>query len=182
MDFTASPEDNTILFYGGMGSPQNIKAFFRFFQNILPKVKTIIPEIKCIIVGSDPHKSITKLHNGKNVVVTGYVDDVREHISKSAVMILPLSLGAGFRSRMVEVMAMGVPVVGTHNALDNIEMTHKKQGFISDSDDEMANYLVTVLSDTSLREKMSNECKKFVLEKYSIESTYGRLSDYYQNL
>ena len=63
---------------------------------------------------------------------------------------------------------MGVPVVGTHNALDSIEMMHKKQGFISDSDDEMASYLVTILSDILLREKMSNECRKFVLEKYSI--------------
>ena len=53
-------------------------------------------------------------------------------------MILPMSIAGGFRTRVVEVMAMGVPVIGTHNALDCLEMENGIHGFITDNDSEMA--------------------------------------------
>jgi len=174
-------EKNTILFYGAMGSQQNIDAFFRFYNYILPLVREKITNIHCLIVGSNPHTAIKKLHDGKLISVTGFVEDIKEHISKATVMILPLEIGGGFRSRIVEVMAMGVPVVGTYNALSNLEMEHEKEGFITDSNQEMAEYLVQMIEGVKHREEISKNSKKFV-QKYSIEKTYGKLSTFYLDL
>jgi glycosyltransferase involved in cell wall biosynthesis len=94
-------------------------------------------------------------------------------------MILPLSLSGGFRSRIVEVMAMGVPVVGTHNALDSVGMTDGVHGFISDDDTAIAGHAVRVITDARLRRRMSRQCVRFVSEEYTIEKTYGRLARHY---
>ncbi|UCH92180.1 MAG: glycosyltransferase [Candidatus Aminicenantes bacterium] len=168
-----------ILFYGNMGSEQNIKAFFRLYDHILPKIKSKIPGTELIVLGAYPPGKIRELHNGKDIFVTGFVKDTREWIAKASLMILPMEIAGGFRTRVVEVMAMGVPVIGTHNALDCLEMDNGMHGFVTDSNEEMANYAVKLLNDFEFRNQMASKCKKFVTEKYSIEATYGKLSKYF---
>jgi len=176
-------EDKTIIFYGSMGGKQNIIAFHRFWKNIYPLIIEKDPYIKVLIIGSHPPKEIKELETtNTNVRVTGFVDDVRKYISKGKVMIIPLEVGVGFRSRVVEVMAMGVPVVGTHNALDNLEMEHGEHGFISESNQEMAEFILSILSDNGLHKRLSENALTFVKQKYSSEATYGVLSEFYSKV
>ena len=175
------PED-AILFYGGMSSEQNVKAFFRFWKYIFPQVKKEIKNIKLYVVGSNPPQIIKSLHNGESVIITGFVDDVRPYFNKSKVMVLPLDIAGGFRSRVIDVMAMGIPVVGTHNALDSIEMTNDEHGFICDNNNDISKYLVKILSDEKLHYRLSTNCVEFVTQKYSIKATYGKLSQYYSEV
>ena len=183
LNYNVSSDDGrNILFYGSMGSAQNIKAFFKLFNDIFPGIKSKIPDAKLIVLGANPSEEIKKLHDGKSIHVLGYVEDIREWISKAKIMILPLDIAGGFRTRVVEVMAMGVPVIGTYNALDSIEMTSGVHGYVTDNDNEMAEKAVQLLNDSGLRSHLSEECRKFVAEKYTIEATYGKLSKYYMDL
>ena len=93
--------------------------------------------------------------------------------------MLPLEIGGGFRTRLVEVMALGVPIVGTHIGLDSLNPTHEEQVFIADKDQEMAQYAVKIIKTDHLRKRMAQACRVFVKEKFTIESTYSQLSDYY---
>jgi glycosyltransferase involved in cell wall biosynthesis len=176
------PDAKMILFYGAMGGRPNIDAFFYFWNDILPLVKKEIPGVKVMVLGANPPNSLKKLHNGINMIVTGFVDDVRPYLARANFLVIPLNVAAGFRSRLVDVMAMGVPVIGTHKALDNIGMKNGIHGFVTDSKEEMAYYAVKLLKDSKLRNKMGEGCKKFVTEKYSIEATYGKLSQYYSDV
>lgn len=180
--YKTNPGKHTILFYGNMGTSFNIKAFSRFKDSILPLIKNEIVDVKVLVVGANPPDSIKKSDNGKDMIVTGFVDDVREYLSKATLMVLPLDIGAGFRSRVVDVMSMGIPVIGTHLALDSIEMAHGTHGYVTDSNEEMAGYAITLLNDPGSRKKMAEECKTFVSGKYSIEATYGILSQYYSSI
>jgi glycosyltransferase involved in cell wall biosynthesis len=175
-------ESKTILFYGSMGGEQNVIAFFRFWNSIFPIVKNAVPDVKLIVVGADPPQPIRKLHDGERVIVTGYVNDPTPFIKSSSVMIIPLETGGGFRGRVIDVMSFGIPVIGTHNALDCIEIENGKQGFILDDDHELAIKLIEVVTNPVLASFMSTECKKFVKENYSIEATYGKLSKFYSEL
>jgi glycosyltransferase involved in cell wall biosynthesis len=176
------PKENTILFYGSMGGEHNIYSFFRFWKHIYPVIQNQIPDLRLLVVGSSPPDSIMRLDDGKNVIVTGYVEDVREYLPTAKVAVIPLDVAAGFRSRTIEVMAMGIPVVGTHKALDSIEMEHGRHGFISDNNTGMANYVIDLLRNDSLLINMSRECRKFVEREYSIDATYGNLSRHYLSL
>ena len=100
-----------ILFYGSMGGDQNIIAFKRFWNNIYPEIKKQIPKVKLLVLGANPPDWIKALEN-EDVEITGYVDDVKPYINSCDVCILPLTIGSGFRGRVLEVMALGVPVVG----------------------------------------------------------------------
>lgn len=171
-----------ILFYGSMSSKQNIKALFRIHDHILTRIKSKIPGIELIVVGANPPEEIKKLHNGKDIFITGFVKDIKEWIVKAGVMILPIEIAGGFRTRVVEVMALGVPVIGTHNALDCIEMQDGIHGFVTDSDEQMAGHAVKLITKPGLRKRMGEACKTFAAEKYSIEATYGKLSKYFSEI
>lgn len=180
--FYLQPKNNTILFYGSMGGKENIDAFFRFYNHIYPLIKKEIKDINVIVLGANPPESIKKLHNNDDFIVTGFVDDVRKYIASANLMILPLDVAAGFRSRTVEVLAMGVPVIGTHKALDNVGMENGKYGFVTDSDEEIARHAINLLKDKAKLEQMKKDCKMFAERKYSIENTYGKLSGHYKHL
>lgn len=174
---------NKILFYGCMSkqSLQNMDAFWTLYCNIFPQIKKRIKNCQLFVVGANPPKEIRKLANN-DVIITGFVESIEKVISQTSVFILPLRAGGGFRTRVVETMALGVPIIGTHNALDNIELEHGIHGYIADSNDEMAEYAIKLLNNSNLRTQMGKACRKFVAKKYSIESTYGKLSSYYSEL
>lgn len=170
-----------ILFYGSMGSKSNNDAFWRLWSNIYPVINSAFPT-GIIILGANPSSEIKNLHNGTNVIVTGFVSDVKPLIVKASLAILPLEGGGGFRSRIIEIMSLGLPVIGTHNALDCVELTHGLHGYITDKDDEMASYAIEILSDDKKRKIIGLACRKFVKDSYSIKETYHKLSNFYSEL
>lgn len=171
----------TLLFYGSLGGEQNQLAFEKLWLNILPLINSRVDNLKLLIVGANPPEWI-KLLQSDRITVTGYVEDVKTYLAKSTVLLIPLITGSGFRGRVIEVMAMGIPVIGTHNALDCINIIHGDHGFISDSDSELARFTELVLNDEKLRDKLSKNCIDFVSQSYSIEATYGRLSQFLINI
>jgi len=182
IDYPKNSNGRTVLFYGSLGGKQNIVAFWRLYKSILPKIKNKLESIKLIILGANPTNDIKELHNGEDVIVTGYVNDVREYISQSDIMILPLEISGGFRGRIIEVMGMGVPILGTHNALDCMGMNNDEHGYISDNDDEISSYAINLLKDKKKYNDMGMKCKDFVKKHYSFESTYYKLAKYYNNI
>lgn len=180
--FKAQPHEGVVLFYGSMGGQENIDAFFRLWNKIFPLIKNKIPHAKVLVVGANPPDSVTRLADETNLSVTGFVEDLRPHLSKAKVMLIPLDIAAGFRSRVVDVMAMGIPVVGTHRALDCVGMQSGTHGFIEDSDEDMAAQAVNLMTNAELRTNLSDNCVKFAMERYSIDATFGKLSEYYFNL
>ncbi len=172
------PEGNTLIFYGSMGSAQNIGAFWRTYHKILPLIRKEVPDIKLVVVGNKPPNDIKALNNDKDIIITGFVEDVRPILSKGKLLILPLEIGSGFRGRIVEVMSVGLPVVGTHNALDSIEMESGVQGLVSDNDQEMANYCIRLLTDDEFRNSQSMASQNFAREKYSLEATFDKLTEF----
>lgn len=177
-NYPVNPDPNTILFYGSMGSLQNERAFFRFYYKIYPSIKSKVPKVKILVVGANPSKRILDLHNGNSIFVTGFVEDVRQWISKAWFKIIPLEHGSGFRGRVVELMAMGIPVIGTHNALDSIGMKEDNGGFVSDNNDKLISVSTSLLTDKNMRSKYSSDAKKFVQRNYSLDSTFGRINNF----
>jgi glycosyltransferase involved in cell wall biosynthesis len=169
-----------LLFYGALSSQFNEKALKRIIKNILPELRILLPGIKFTIMGKNPPKWLQKIaETDNNIHVTGFVEDVRKVFAESFAALIPLESGSGFRSITVELLAAGVPVIGTHNALDSVGLTNGKNGFIFDSDKEIINCVVKLAKSPELRSKISREGQIFASENYSIEATFGKLGEYF---
>ena len=178
LSYPSYPDPSTILFYGAMSSAQNRSAFKRFYKNIFLELIKKFPDLKLLVVGSNPPDEIKTLHNGTKVTVTGFVEDIRPWLSKAWLKVIPLELGSGFRGRVIELMALGIPVIGTHNALDSIGLINGKDGFIEDSDEGLSGRCIELLKNHSLRNEISFNARDFVKKNYSLEVTFGKLNEF----
>ena len=171
-----------ICFYGSLSNQFNQKALKRLLEHIFPIIKNIIPETKLYIIGINPPMDIINKFKNNSIIVTGYVTDIKPHLSKCKVMVLPLETGAGFRGRVAEAMALGIPVVGTSNALQSIGLENGKQGYIEEDNNKIAEKVCLILKNNELFKEMSENCRKFAAANFSLESTFGKLSKIIQSL
>lgn len=105
---------NGILFVAGFGHPPNVDAAVWLVQEILPLITQRLPGVRLFLVGSNPTDEVQSLES-EGVVVTGYVDDVTlaRFYRDARMALVPLRYGAGVKSKVVEALQQGLPLVTT---------------------------------------------------------------------
>ncbi len=111
---------NAIVFTGAMNYQPNIDAALFLIDDIFPRVRNAHPDAELLIVGHSPTPALVTAGRRPGVTVTGFVDDVRPYLERAAVFAAPLRFGAGIQNKVLEAMAMEVPVVATPLAADGL--------------------------------------------------------------
>ena len=91
-------------------------------------------------------------------------------------MLCPWKGTYGFRSRLVEVMAVGVPVVANPDAVDGMDMAHEQGILLADDDVGLALHALRLLTDAAFATEQSERARSRVATRYGFDSTYGALS------
>ncbi len=110
----AAPESKDVVFVAGFSHSPNVDAAVWFVTEIWPQVFSADPRARLKLVGSNPSKEVLALHSDI-VEVTGWVSDEEliNIYSKARVAVVPLRFGAGIKSKTLEALAYGVPLVTT---------------------------------------------------------------------
>ncbi|MDO8589388.1 MAG: glycosyltransferase family 4 protein [Armatimonadota bacterium] len=169
------PESTTILSVATMSWPPNVDSIQHFCSDIYPLVKERVPEARLVIAGKRPPASIQRLEADPSISVPGFVNDIHEVARNSAVFIVPLRSGSGMRVKILNAMAMGLPVVSTSVGCEGIEVTHGKNALLADTAEEFARSVAQLLEDREKRFEIGAAGRKFVVENYSWEVIYPRL-------
>lgn len=111
---------NSIVFTGGMNYPPNTDAALYLINVIFPSVQRLIPDTQLFIVGRDPTPQLQQAGQQPNITVTGYVDDIRPFLEQATVFVAPIRYGAGIQNKVLEAMAMEVPVIASPLAADGL--------------------------------------------------------------
>src|SRR5208283_3320077 len=114
-----SPDGKTVLFFGAINYFPNVDGLLYLLREVWPLLARSHPEARLKIVGQAPTPQILAFR-GPRVEVTGKVEDVRPHLAKAAVTVVPLRVGGGTRFKILEAMAMGRPVVSTSLGAEGI--------------------------------------------------------------
>jgi glycosyltransferase involved in cell wall biosynthesis len=102
--------NHTLLFTGNMDYAPNVDAVGYFVSDILPVIRQKHPDVKFIIAGQRPVPKVQALASD-NVIITGFVKDLAAVYNSASIVVAPLRFGAGTQNKVLEAMAMGVPVV-----------------------------------------------------------------------
>jgi polysaccharide biosynthesis protein PslH len=167
-----------IAYYGGLGSPHNQRDALRCCEHIMPLIWQHIPDAQFWIVGSNPPPSIQSIPTrDPRVTVTGFVQDAPTVLGSMSAVLCPWVGTYGFRSRLVEVMALGVPVIASPDAVYGMDMDEARGIFLRQTDAEMASACLHLLQDQNFASRQSQLARQQIEEKYSYEATYGKLAD-----
>lgn len=160
---------------GTMYWKPNIEGVLWFHRAVYPLVKKRVPEVKLTIVGTRPPAEIMHLAGEDGIEVTGWVEDARPYMARSAAMIVPLQVGSGMRVKILNALAMGLPVVSTSVGCEGIEVTHGEEILIADEPHDFAQATIRLLSDEGLRRKLSRSGRALVEERYSWPKVYAMI-------
>lgn len=163
-----------IVFVGYMGI-ESVDAVLYFYEEIFPFVLKEIPSTKFYIIGADPPKKITRLARNRNVIVTGFVDDLRTYYGMASVLVAPMRFVVGMQNKILEAMAMEVPVVTSSLGNEGIDAVPGECIFVEDDSKEFAKRVIALLKDENLRRKIGMNARRFAKEKFTWNAVLERM-------
>lgn len=178
---TAEKRDFDLLFVGNMQYEPNILCVKYIVSQIFPLILKHRPNAKLMIAGADPTDEIKRLQND-NVVITGRLDDIREAYLRGKVFLAPLNTGTGLQNKLLEAMAMQVPVVTSElcnkalNAKENYEI------LIGRTPKEYANHCLNLLNNEEIYYKIQANAYSFVKSNFSWEKNVQILKNFIDKL
>jgi glycosyltransferase involved in cell wall biosynthesis len=165
-----------IGFYGSLSSKVNRDGVRRCAARVMPMVWARYPETEFWIVGANPPEEIRALARDGRIHVTGRLDDPADALGGLVAVLCPWEGTYGFRSRLIEVMSTGVPVVASPDAVYGMRMEEGQGLLLAPSDAVMAAHACALLDNASYAEEQSRRARRQASERYSFEATYGKLA------
>ena len=172
-------DQDHVVFTGAMDWQANVDGIDFFMDEVWPKVADKRPQARVTIVGRNPEGALVDRARRRKLPFrfTGFVDDIRPHVSNASAYIIPLRVGGGTRIKAFEAMAMGIPVVSTGLGVEGLPVTPGKHYLRADSAPDFAQALVRLLENAELRNTLSHQARTYVEQNFSSQAVAQRFED-----
>ncbi len=164
-----------LIFTGQMDYAPNVAAALRVARTILPEVRRQRPGATFHIVGRNPAPALTALNGRDGVHVWGAVEDIRCWLAGADIALLPLDIARGIQNKVLEAMAMRLPVVLSSGAATGIPAQDGRDFLVRDQDGELAEMVVQLSGDARLCASLGTNARRFVIEQMSWTATLAPL-------
>jgi len=184
---TFSPHDHdyshnqTILFTGNMDYAPNVDAVVYFIEAILPTIRAQFPDIQFIIAGQRPVPKVLALANS-HVSVTGFVKDLANTYNSASVVVAPLRFGAGTQNKVLEAMAMGVPVVCSNIGFAGLGIKNGEGAIMQTNPGSFANSVIELLSSEDRRRRVGMEGLRVIKTHFDWDIISLQLESYFNEI
>lgn len=179
--FKTRPVPHSMIFIGMMKYVPNYDGVIYFLDEIFPKIQEIIPDATITIVGKNPPRTILKRAN-ENIIVTGFVEDTRPYIEKSAVYVVPLRMGGGTRLKITEALAVKKPIVSTSIGCEGIDVVDGESIMIADHPEDFAAKVVEMFLDPDKVDDITNAGYELVKNHYQWERIGFKMEEAFKEL
>lgn len=166
--FNYNPNSNKVIFYGAMSRPENYEAALWFENEVLPLLKDT--GIQFVIIGGNPSK---KLYDNKlpNVIITGYVDNLKSYFEDALCMVVPLKLGAGIKVKVLEAMSAGIPVLTNEIGIEGIHAQNYVDYIYCNQPNDYNLQIRKLLNNQKLCQYISHNGRVLLKENFNIEKS-----------
>jgi glycosyltransferase involved in cell wall biosynthesis len=162
-----SPEMDKLVYHGALTYGANLDGVIYYTSSIYPLLRSNYPDIKLRVTGRTDGVDLRVVEDWSGIELTGYVEDIREVLYKSAACVIPLRQGGGMRHKIPEAMAAGVPVVSTSMGAEGLDCIHGEHLLIADTPHEFAAAVGQLLTNGDLTHYLRENARKLMVECYS---------------
>ena len=135
-----------LVFTGNMSYPPNVNAVDYMANEIMPIVWETRPETTLYIAGATPDPRVKKAAS-ERIIVSGWLDDIREAYAQSRVFIAPMRIGTGLQNKLLEAMSMHLPAITSPLANASLGAKPDEEILIGGNAKELAQHIITLLTD-----------------------------------
>jgi glycosyltransferase involved in cell wall biosynthesis len=159
----------------------NIEGLNWFMKEVWPVIKSQRPGSKIQVVGRWGEGAIASIADSAEIEFLGFVPDVSVCLQNS-IMIVPLWVGSGIRSKILVAWSAGCPVVSTSVGIEGIDAVSGSNAFIADTAVSFADACLKLASDSGLRNEIAQSAWSSVKSIYSIEAVRAKRLEIYNSL
>ncbi len=159
-----SAAERALVFVGAMDYWANADAVSWFARHVFPEIRQRFPDTRFYIVGSRPTETVRRLEKLSGVTVTGAVSDIRPYLAHATMSVATLRIARGIQNKVLEAMAMDIPVLATTAAVDGLDPAVAARLMVSDDARELAALAVNLLERTGM---VTGLLRQQVCDRYS---------------
>lgn len=166
-----------LLFVGTMSYFPNVDAVLYFAREVLPRIRSVFPEIVFDVVGRAPSRAVRNLEAMDGIRIHGEVHDLQPYLARADVSVAPLRISRGVPNKILEAMAVGIPVVATSEAIKGIGARDGEDLLLGDTPETFSQQVIRLLSDGELRVRITKRARQSVQERYNWNTIGVQLTD-----
>jgi sugar transferase (PEP-CTERM/EpsH1 system associated) len=174
---TGQAVDNRCIFVGALDYPPNIDAMLWFCREVWPRVRSELPDATLSIVGRNPTLAVRELSAVAGVEVVGSVPDVRPHMAAASVAIAPLRIARGIQNKVLEAMAMALPVIVSPGALEGLALEPGKHVLLAETAEQWVHAVTRLCQDRATAAKLGSIGREFVESAHDWSTCLNSLDD-----
>ena len=157
-----------LIMVSGMNWFPNRDAALLMAEKVWPELSRVLPDARLTIVGASPPPQVVELAaRDSRVRATGFVDDVRPYMERAQVYLCPMRDGGGTRLKILDALAMQVPIVATQMALEGIDVVPERDVLVANEPREFIQQISRLVKDPALCERIRGNGRSFVQQHFS---------------
>lgn len=160
-----------VIFHGAYRHPANYEAFKLIENYIAPEVQKHSSEIQFILAGTD-----VPIFEKGNIKSFGYVKNLSQLLASCDIAIVPVLRGTGIRTKTLDYMAAGLPIISTRKGMEGIRIGNKKCAIILNKiNGEFVDAILDLAADNEKRNTLGLNSLEVVRAQYGREQIKDRV-------
>ncbi len=172
-----------LIFAGRLNAYTNKKAAEDIAFKIWPEIKQAYPKAEFILAGPNPPESITSvLGSDPQFHITGFVNDIRTCIDSADIYICPITDGGGTKLKILDALAMGIPIIADPIACEGIDVKNNKNVIFAKTPNEYVVAIKELMDNKEAYIAHSSNARQLAKNKYSFISIGENLNNNYSKI
>ena len=143
-----------------------------FCKTIWPLLVNKEKDARFLIVGRNPPENLKEIsRKDPRIQIKGFVEDIRPIMSSVTCYVCPMRLGGGTRLKILDALAMGVPLVANNMACEGIPVENGKHVLFAQTPEEFVNNILNLFGDQDLREELRMNSRRLIENKFDYSYT-----------
>ncbi|MBL7993017.1 MAG: glycosyltransferase [Candidatus Kapabacteria bacterium] len=177
-----SPKPNTICYIGGMDWMPNIEAMQWFVRDVMPLVREKLPDVEFHLAGKRMSPEMLEYGQHQSVFTHPDVPSAPVFMQSHEILVVPLLSGGGMRLKIVEAMALGMPIVSTRIGAEGIAVRDGESILFAETPEEFVEKIGMLLANPVLKKRLGEEARRIALERYTWEGIAAQQIRFYDSL
>jgi glycosyltransferase involved in cell wall biosynthesis len=166
----------TLLFSGTLDYPPNIETAIFCAREILPRVRSVVPDAILLLAGRSPTAAVLALGQLPGVRVMADVPDMGAVLRSAWVALAPMQQGSGIKNKVLEAWAAARPVIMTGIASNGLFMTASARSLVAEKPASLAALAVRLLREQDERLRVGAEMHAVVRSHHGWKRAATELS------
>ena len=175
-------QKDNIGYLGALDWQPNIEGLYWFMEKIWPYVKKQYPQASMQVAGRNAPNRLIKDLTKQGIEYIGEVPDAVEFTTQQSLMVVPLWSGSGIRVKIIEGMALAMPMVVTSMALEGIDATNGKHLHVADNAEIFTQKIIHLLKHPDAAKAMGYEAREYALSNFSAKNWFPALTIFYEKI